>query len=721
MADLPPLPPGFTLDSAPAAASGGMPPLPPGFKLDSGPAPEASTGRTLGIGARGAITGAADLVDLPSNALGLADRAGTYARNKIRAALGLAPDAVNAPAPPQYASRAANAAGNAIGLPTPQTPGEQVEFAAARGAAGAVALGGGAGVNALRAGIAGATGGASSDIARQSGAGPVGQFAAGVVGGAVPGIVEGVTRSAVRAGANAVRPLTTSGQQGIAAQTLQTQARDPQAAAANLANAKEIIPGSPRNMGEASQDVGLLALEKGIKGKYSADFGERVSQQNAAQQAALQGVSGTEADIATAKAARAAETGPMRDQALKGANDNTIKAQSLTADIENRFRSKASALQDKGRFDTLQAQSESRAGKPYVAVSGQPPVSGRYSPFQGRAEEAASASSDAAPIIAQRQAQLQSAQDQLAKLKASGASPLEITQVTNKINGLLQTPGLRASQVVTKALSAVGDKINSLADEHGVIDARDLYTVRKELGNYIQQAAKDSSSWDKKLTSGLQIDLQHSIDDAIENAAPGFKAYIQRYSELSKPIDQMKAMQEIRTRAQLTAGDISTRQDFLGSAKFSNALDKALQKGNLTPTQITQLKAIKTDLKYGQAINGPLVKAPGSDTFQNLSIAQVLGAGPNPANAALRVVSKPLEWIYKAAGSDTRVNDLLRDAALDPKFAAALLRRATPQTTYQLSEALKRMAVSAGLGGAAGIPGQLSGSSKAQTSPGTSP
>lgn len=717
MADLPPLPAGFTLDQTGGRSSAGLPPLPPGFTLDGASEPE-SASRIAGLTTNAALSGVNDVATAPQNILSLADRGAIAIRARIRSLMGmpsenLAPITPN-PTGPQT--------GDTLGLPMPQGKGENLYSAAVRGGAGTALGGGAAGINALRAGTAGFTGGAASEEARQLGAGPVGQVAAGVVGGSIPGIAEGVARASTRAVANAARPLTQSGQQDMAARTLQNQATNPQTAATNLENAAEIIPGSPRTMGEGSQDPGLLSLEKGIRGKFPAEFGVVRSQQNTAQQSALQSIAGTEADVANAEAARAAETGPLRDAALNAANDNTIKIQTLTSDIENRFRSKASALQDKGRFDTTQAQSAAKANQPYVAVSGEPAVSGRYSPFQGRAEEGAAASADTSPIIAQRQAELKSAQDQLAQMKASGASPLEISQVTNKINGILQTPGLRASQVVQKALTAVGDKLNSLADENGVIDARDLYTVRKELGNYIDQAAKDSSSWDKRLTAGLQIDLQHSIDDAIEGAAPGFKAYLKRYSDLSKPIDQMKVMQEIQQRAQLAgSADMTTRQSFLGNANFSRALDNALQEGKLTPTQVTQLKAIKTDLQMGQAINGPLVKAPGSDTFQNLSIAQVLGGGPNPANAAMRALAKPLDWIYKAAGTDSRVNEVLKNAALDPKFAAALLRRATPQTTYQLSEALKRLAVSAGVGGAAGLPGQLSRSSAAQTSSGASP
>jgi len=610
---------------------------------------------------------------------------------------------------PQSSSQMLSDALTRAGAPTPSTPGEQLASAGIRGATGALALGGLGGVtgvpNAIRAGASGATGSLASEYARQQGAGPGGQTLAGLVGGFAPSALEEGARAAGRVASNIVSPLTRTGQENIAGRVLATQATDPQAAAANLDAAQPVIPNSPRNAGEASQDLGLLALEKGLRGRNPADFGQRISEQNAARQAELANVAGTPADLAAAIKNRSDVTGPMREQALGDANANTIKFQDLADTIENRFRSKASALQDKGRFDTFESQNRAATQDPYTSW-------GLYKPRNNRVGEGASASADMDPIIAQRQQELSSAQTQLEQLKASGASPLEISKVSNRIQGILQTPGLRASQVVQKALGGVRDKLGELASENGTIDARDLYTVRKEIGSYIQTAAKESGNWDKRLASGLQMDVQHSIDDAIEGAAPGFKAYLERYKEMSQPIDQMKVMQEIQKRSQLAgSADITTGQSFIGNAAFSRALDSAIQKSGqkLTPDQIERLNAIRTDLQYGQAINSPLIKAPGSDTFQNLSIAQAIGMGGNAAHPIAQVLTKPLAWVYKLAGTDKSVNDVLVHAMLDPKLASAMLKRATPASVGAFSGRLRAATL--------GVSGGLAGSRQQSTAP----
>lgn len=607
MADLPPLPAGFTLDSPGGRSSAGLPPLPAGFTLD-GAAPPESASRIAGLGANAALSGIGDVANAPQNILALADRAAIGIRARVRALMGMPPENL-APITPNATGPDT---GDTLGLPTPQGKGESLYSAAVRAGTGAALTGGAAGVNALRTGAAGVTGGAASEGARQMGAGPVGQFVAGAVGGAVPSAVGSVARFGARAIANAARPLTSSGQTDIAAATMQSQASDPRAAAANLDNAQEIIPGSPRTMGEASKDTGLLALEKGVRGKNTADFADRLSQQNNARQQALQGIAGTEADVSAAQAARNAQTGSMREAALSSGG---------TADVS--------------------------------------------------------------PIVA-------------------------------SIDETLKGP-IGKRDIASQALTWLKGKLSDGSDGLETDPAK-LYAIRQDVNDAIAgKLGGDQAKF--RLASGQLIQVRGQLDDAIEAAAPGFKAYLQRYSDLSKPIDQMKVMQEIQKRANLTSADVTTGQPFMGSAGFSRALDNALQEEKLTPTQITQLKAIKTDLQMGQAINGPLVKAPGSDTFQNLSIAQVIGAGPKVMGA----LAKPLNWLYKTGGTDKGVNEILKNAALDPKFAAALLRRATPQSTYQLSEALKRLGTSAAVGGAAGIPRQLQPSQTVQTTSGVSP
>lgn len=501
---------------------------------------------------------------------------------------------------------------NRLGAPTPDTPGEQLASAGIRGASGALAMGGLSGVatlpNAIRAGVSGATGATASELARQQGAGAGGQILAGLAGGFAPAALEESARAAGRVASNVVAPLTQSGQQRIAGRVLASQATDPQAAAARLDTAQPIVPNSPRNVGEASQDLGLLALEKGMRSRNPSDFGARLSEQNAARQNELASVAGSPADLAAAKTARDAATAPLREQAL------------------------------------------------------------------------------------------------------GGGGQADVTPVLQHIDATLASP-IGKRDIASQALTWLKGK---LVDGQGQPenDPAKLYAVRQDVNDAI--AGKLGGEQSKfRLAQGQLLQARGALDDSIEQAAPGFKAYLQRYSEMSKPIDQMKAMQEIQNRAQLQTADVTTGQQFLGNGKFGQALDAAIQKKGvkLTPDQTDRLNAIRTDLQYGQAINSPLVKAPGSDTFQNLSIAQAIGMGGTNAHPIAQVLTKPLGWIYKMAGTDKSVNDILTQAMLDSKLASAMLKRATPASVGAFSGRLR----AAVLGGSAGA----SAASLAATAPQT--
>jgi hypothetical protein len=443
------------------------------------------------------------------------------------------------------------------------------------------------------------TGAGASGITREAGGGTGAQVAAGLIGGVAPPIVSTGTQLLTNVSKNALRPLTKSGQQQIASDILKSNADDAATAANNLRNATEIIPGSARTTGEASKDIGLLALEKGIRGKNAAEFGQRISEQNSARQAALSKVAGTKADIANAQKARDAATGPMRDAAI--ANSGTVK----------------------------------------------------------------------------------------------------VSQVRDTIDSLLTTPaGKRetVSSVLKWAKETIGDEA----------DAAALYEKRKDLQlamqGKLQPSNKDAPNASTLALARKELKLVvDSLDNEIEAAAPGFKAYLKRYADLSKPIDQKKILQEIQRRSQLQSMDTTTQEQFLGPANFGRAVDSVLMKneGKLNAQQLQQLNAIRTDLQYGQAINSSLIKAPGSDTFQNLSIAQVIGSGSNPAHPALRVIGKPLQWVYKLGGTDEAVNQLLADAMLDPKLAAKMLDRATPASVNSFASQLVGKARGGALGTAA--------------------
>jgi hypothetical protein len=126
-------------------------------------------------------------------------------------------------------------------------------------------------------------------------------------------------------------------------------------------------------------------------------------------------------------------------------------------------------------------------------------------------------------------------------VKAANMSGVETGAITKGIDATLGKPGIRASDVVQKTLNSVKEKIAAF-DNHGLIDANDLYTIRKEIGNTIKTHAKETANWDKKLTAGLERDVQKAIDDAIEAAGgAGWKQYLNEYAQRSTGIEAAKA------------------------------------------------------------------------------------------------------------------------------------------------------------------------------------
>jgi len=119
--------------------------------------------------------------------------------------------------------------------------------------------------------------------------------------------------------------------------------------------------------------------------------------------------------------------------------------------------------------------------------------------------------------------------------------------------------------------------------------------IRKELGSYIEQASKDSANWDKKLTAGLQRDLQMALDDSIESASGNsgmWRSYLREYSQRSKKIDMAADMQE-RPKSPLQASVLNEADKANESA--------ALRIPNMLNPKVTLANAILDRLSKNKA------------------------------------------------------------------------------------------------------------------------
>lgn len=231
-----------------------------------------------------------------------------------------------------------------------------------------------------------------------------------------------------------------------------------------------------------------------------------------------------------------------------------------------------------------------------------------------------------------------------------------------------------------------------------------LYEVRKDLRDASQgRLDKDGAAY--SLAKGQLEQVIRSIDDAIDSAAPGYKDYLKKYAQSSKGIEKLEAAQEFRGKVLSTTPDPSRIGDYMISQpSFTRAIRNAEKETDLSKTQLAVLKKVAEDLDSG--VLNRAVKTPGSDTFKNISTANIIGAfigkqmfGEVPA--AINKVAAPLNWLYN--GTDDQIRELLVDAMLDPKLASRLMTKASVVSVEPLSKELQRKAIAAGYGASFGL------------------
>lgn len=276
-----------------------------------------------------------------------------------------------------------------------------------------------------------------------------------------------------------------------------------------------------------------------------------------------------------------------------------------------------------------------------------------------------------------------------------------ISLVVNKnIDDILASDaGKRAT--VQKAMNFAKESVNR-ADSVG-----SLYEVRKDLRAAAQGLLDKEGSAYSQAKGQLEAVIR-SVDDVIDSSAPGYKDYLQKYSQASKGIERMEEAQGFRSKVLSTIPDPINVGDFMISQpKFVNAIRAASKETKLSEMQLRALEKVGRDLDSG--VLNKSGKVPGSDTFKNLSTANVIGGmigkqmfGEVPA--AVNKTVAPLNWLYN--GTDDQIRELLVDAMLDPKLASRLMTKASTTTVEPLSKELQRKAINMGYGAAFGLTGE---------------
>ena len=277
--------------------------------------------------------------------------------------------------------------------------------------------------------------------------------------------------------------------------------------------------------------------------------------------------------------------------------------------------------------------------------------------------------------------------------------------VDKQIDDVLKSPVGKRDSVI----SVMNDVKADVARANTV---EELYEIRKDLraaerGLLDRSARGGASAGAYKVANKELNTVIKAVDDVIESAAPGYKNYLDAYSKSSKGIERLEAAQGFRSKVLSTVPDPINYGSMISQPSFARAVRAIGKDSKLSEMQIRTYEKIGRDLDDG--VLNRAGRVPGSDTFKNLSTANVIGGifakqmfGEVPA--AVNKVVAPLNWLYN--GTDDQIREILVDAMLDPKLASRLMTKASTTTVEPLSKELQKKAINMGYGAAFGLTGE---------------
>ena len=507
----------------------------------------------------------------------------------------------------------------------------------------------------------------SLDKLKQVGAGAV-------VGGAIPAVVQ-----AAQALKAAGEPFYQKGREAIIGRTLNTAAggQHPQAIQA-LSTAKELVPGSRPTAAQASQNAGLASLERAATAtspEATVASQMRGADQNAARAAALQKVAGTGKDMADAILARKAGTAGLIQQVKDSPGEvNPARTVSLIDRIV------------KGSPGRTQLTSTLENVKKSLF---------EHSPPEQRAKEAwnaVNAELNRIPHGLNDKDVLSNMRTVLDRVKTG---KIGVEEALDQVKGL--------KGATPEAIAAIDSAKAALkADDYKLMsNVSQLYQgARKNITDLLAAKAGDGSKVNEAISRELSV-VMKSLDHQINKAEPAYGRYLQKYTDLSKPINQMQVGQEVAGKSTNAVGDVQLNA-------LTNALtDKTAQRATgfkratlakvLTPDQLDTMNAVKEDLvRSVQSRN--MAGSAGSDTVKKLAYTNLIDRAGVPT--FLREFA-PTQMIgnFMARGADSvygRANNEiaseLAQTLLDPQKAAQLMRQVGPSRYSKIVDAMTQQA-----------------------------
>ncbi len=522
-----------------------------------------------------------------------------------------------------------------------------------------------------------------------------------------------------------------------------------QAAGPEAANLRAALQGAEPGMTPAQATAesprqawqALLAFEPT---DFAADVARR---QQALSQSQLAGLAGGPSATAARETAEAGKkqltdiTSPMRETELAAANEAQRVMNALVPRRQQKQESMISALREgqpmpvaappagglvrgtvtgepmagqsmvhpsaeAARLGTLAKQAEGPLRRTDQLMPAGTPVDRSAKFLRNRLSASAGEQKETAELFAdisrQRRAERDFIDRQIGSLEAYGLRPLDINPVVQRIDITLNTPGIRASTDVTRVMSLLKDDLLTLAERNGgVIDAHDLYTLRKEgVAQRVRDVLKqDDPKAAAKVTAAVVDKFRPLIDNAIEQAGgTGWRQYLDTYSKgmdviarkqmAAQALDMFKGNPQDYVR--LVRGDNPDAVEAIfGPGRYS--IFKEMTAEMPTLDKVARIvEADKLAAEKAAGGRGELAQILEANRAKlrlpNWFSPTITAANMRLADVEKRVDKKTIDMIRKAAESNQGLIDLLD--GLPVKERQKLLRLVTDISTSGIGQAV---------------------------------
>lgn len=165
--------------------------------------------------------------------------------------------------------------------------------------------------------------------------------------------------------------------------------------------------------------------------------------------------------------------------------------------------------------------------------------------------------------------------------------------------------------------------LNLLTDDSGktITDPETLYhSVRKGLGDLMDKTDPDAKDGVRAMSSLRSV--QGAVDDAIEQGAPGYKQYLNDYSQLRQPIAAQQYLQKLFPEdktGNLTRSQVENKLIRLNNDRSRGGVNDAK---SVAPEQIDAIRRVRDDLLRQENANprgvGNSYTAPRAEALNKL-------------------------------------------------------------------------------------------------------